>query len=334
MVKFFGRTRFVLFLVCIMCLSCAGAASAQDKASLASWFGMEEDDGGMIQALDAPAVSHHGVEMKLGEVLIEDNRVYFSVHVDAGKPIGIATHQIGMITNGLTIGKRSFDVYQEWSYSAQNPVRDDPFELSPSILIVLRAEVPADLLVGDQIPMTLKIDTISDYSNGSGDYVYGPWQFDFIVDGSKAKELTRTIAMDARFNDNQSAYVVTDFVFSPIRVKIRVQRTMPKEMKVIHIYKGQYWYSDPRGNLAGFIVEDRQGNRVEIARVENDYSASAHETMECAFFSDANNNGWDWLKDAESVTLTPYIVTLAGIENKAEGIDRFHALESFEIELK
>lgn len=334
MVKFFGRTRFVLFLVCIMCLSCAGAASAQDKASLASWFGMEEDDGGMIQALDAPAVSHHGVEMKLGEVLIEDNRVYFSVHVDAGKPISNFTHQLGGdINDGLKIGNETFMLSQEWSYNAQKPGMETNV-LSPKILIVLSAEVPADLVAGDQIPMTLKINSISDRTVGPGVYYEGPWTFTFTVDGSKAKELTRTVALDYRFTDGPSSYAVTDFVFSPIRAKFHVQHSMALAKKSLTKNGDQAWIAGDEGNLMGFTIEDEDGNRIEVGRVENSSDTELKETESFIFRSDAENNGWDWLQHADSLTVTPYVITRYGPERAADGIEQFHALEPFKVDLK
>ena len=305
---------------------------AELTQSLREWFAVKAHPE-LIETIDVPAVSHHGIEMKLGEVLIEDNRVYFSVHATIDSESPIRSIGFNSMQDSLTIGDVSFDVVEEWRNYSLNSTYVPHVKDSQS-MIVFRSDIPLKFLHDDAISMRLAIDYIQVRVNNSYETLYGPWQFDFIVDGSKAKELTRTVALDYSFKDNQSEYVVTDFVFSPIRVKIRVQRMMPKEKKVIKIYKWQTSYADPRGNLAGFIIEDDQGNRVEIARAENNDFTSDHGKMESFFYSDGNNNGWEWLKDAESVTLTPYIVTLAGIENEAEGIDRFHALESFEIELK
>ena len=45
------------------------------------------------------------------------------------------------------------------------------------------------------------------------------------------------------------------------------------------------------------------------------------------FRTDAEANGWSWLKDAEYVTLTPYVATSAGPSQGGEGIERYMALE-------
>ena len=84
----------------------------------------------------------------------------------------------------------------------------------------------------------------------------------------------------------------------------------------------------------GFVLQDGHGNRAEISRRDIDYTSEIEELQECVFYSDSENNGWEWLKDAESVTLTPYIVTLAGPQGNAPGIERFHALEPFNVSLK
>lgn len=305
---------------------------AELTQSLREWFAIQSHPE-LVETLDVPAVSHHGVEMKLEEVLIEDNRVYFSllVTIDPESPIrSIGFHSM---PDSLTIGDISFDVVEDWrSYSSN--MNYDPSEKESPSMIVFHSDIPAKFLNEDLIPMRLVIDGIYAHMSDSYEDLYGPWRFDFTVDGTKAKELIRAIPLDHEFRDDQSTYHVTELVFSPIRSKISVFRTIAKEKKRIKIYNWVLSFSIPHGNLAGFIIDDNRGNRVEIALVESDIDTESHEKMESVFFSDGANNGWEWLKDAESVTLTPYVITLAGLENKAEGIAQYHAMEPFTVNLK
>lgn len=304
----------------------------QFTRTLRGWFAIQSHPE-LVETLDVPAVSHHGVEMKLNEVLIEDNRVYFSLLVSAEKEINNFSHQIGQISKGLKIGDQYFDVFQEWDYSSQNPARDEN-EFRSTILVVLRAEVPAEMLEKDNIRMSLTIDHISGVILPVGQDHQDPWRFDFTVDGSKVKELTRVIPLDHEFRDDQSTYHVTELVFSPIRAKISLSRTESLKQKYLEIYGSETWVALDYGNLLGFVVKDDSGNQIEISQVESGHDSELKETEFFIFYSNGKNNGWNWLKDAESVTLTPYFITLAGPENNAGGIARFHEAVSLTISLK
>ncbi|AOH44114.1 hypothetical protein BEQ56_11940 [Anaerolineaceae bacterium oral taxon 439] len=306
---------------------------AELTQSLREWFAIQSHPE-LVETLDVPAVSHHGVEMKLEEVLIEDNRVYFSVFVSAGKEITNFTHQIGIVQDGLTIGNQSFALNQEWWYQSQHLGYSDESDPKSRIMIILRADVAKEFLTDGEIPMKLQIDSISDYSDSPGTHLNGPWVFEFTVNGKKAKDLTRTVAIDRTFTGDRRTYTAVEMLFSPIRSRIRVQRFLKVEQFVGEIYGHKFWSSDSQGNLLGFVLQDGHGNRAEISRRDIDYTSEIEELQECVFYSDSENNGWEWLKDAESVTLTPYIVTLAGPQGNAPGIERFHALEPINVSLK
>ena len=304
----------------------------QFTRTLREWFAIQSHPE-LVETLDVPAVSHHGVEMKLSEVLIEDNRVYFSLLVTIDPESPIRSIGFRSMPDSLTIGDISFDVVEDWrSYSSS--MNYDPSEKESPSMIVFHSDIPAQFLDEGLIPMRLVIDGIYAHMSDSYEDFYGPWVFDFMVDGTKAKELTRVIPLDHEFRDAQSTYHVSELVFSPIRAKISVFRTIAKEKKHIKIYNWVLSFAIPHGNLAGFIIDDNRGNQVEIALIESDLDTESHEKMESVFFSDGANNGWEWLKDAESVTLTPYVITLAGLENEAEGIAQYHAMEPFTVNLK
>ena len=76
--------------------------------------------------------------------------------------------------------------------------------------------------------MTLRINQIADFSVPPGDHFYGPWVFDFTVDGTRAKELTRRSELDQTFEDDGTAFQLKELLISPIRAKIRLSRTVPR----------------------------------------------------------------------------------------------------------
>ncbi len=307
----------------------------QFTRTLREWFAIQSHPE-LIEMISAPAVTADGIEVKLEEVLIEDNWVYLSLSLSTGKPISNATHSIGHISDGLVINGVGFDLLEEGDYESQAPA-DDRQELKSSILSVLRAEVPESYLEGDAIPMTLRIDYIADYSVPPGEHFYGPWVFDFTVDGTRAKELTRRVGLDQTFEDDGTTFQLKELLVSPIRAKIRLSRTVPRAKMVLHLYKGDSWTVDPYGNLTGFILEDGRGNRIEITHPDSNYimSSGIAQTVDGVFYSRGpGNNGWEWLKDAKRVTVTPVLVTLDGPKKNAVGLDRFESLESFTVELR
>lgn len=304
----------------------------QFTRTLREWFAIQSHPE-LVETLDVPAVSHHGVEMKLSEVLIEDNRVYFSLLVTIDPESPIRSIGFRSMPDSLTIGNISFDVVEDWrSYSSS--MNYDPSEKESPSMIVFHSDIPAQFLDEGLIPMRLVIDGIYAHMSDSYEDFYGPWRFDFTVDGTKVKELTRVIPLDHEFRDDQSTYHVTELVFSPIRAKISLSRTESLKQKYLEIYGSETWVALDYGNLLGFVVKDDSGNQIEISQVESGHDSELKETEFFIFYSNGKNNGWNWLKDAESVTLTPYFITLAGPENNAGGIARFHEAVSLTISLK
>lgn len=329
----FAAAAFVLALVFLT--PTGKTVWGQVTRTLREWFAIESHPE-LIEMISSSAVTADGIDVKLEEVLIEDGWVYLSLNLSAGKPISKETHQIGYLTDGLTIDGVGFDLDEERDYDAQVPANDTR-ELKPSILVVLRAEVPERYLEGDAIPMTLRIDHIYDNSLPPGNHLHGPWVFDFTADGTRAKELTRRATLERTFENDGTTFQLKELLISPIRTKIRLSRTVPREKKVIRIYGGDSWTVDPYGNLTGFILEDERGNRIEITRPDHNYlmGSAMVVTLDGVFYSrGTGNNGWEWLKDAKRVTITPVIVTLEGPKPDAVGLDRFEALEPFTVELR
>ncbi len=324
----------VLLLVLAAMIAVPTVGRAEDGAlpTLADWFGIE-DDQGLIQKLDVPAVSDQGVEMKLNEILIEGSRVYLGLTMISDRIVASHSLQIGEMKDGLRIGDETFTL-QEGTFSALTDVYSDG-AYDGKASIVLFADVSSELLAADEISMTLTIDKIH-YSSDSGfpEELNGEWAFDFLADGTIAKELTRRAALDHEFVGNRKPYTATEMIVSPIQTRIGIRRNVPGEyeFKNVDVTSGHLIYYE-EGDLLGFIIEDTHGNRIEASEPDNNRRKTDPDVIEFDFFTKPGHSGWEWLKDAKVVKVTPYVATLAGPENDAEGIARYHALESFRVKM-
>ena len=69
---------WVIFGCCVL----AGGVFAEDAdyVPLWEWFDFEDPEG-LVQAIDLPPVTHHGIGIELREILIENHRVHLSIMV-------------------------------------------------------------------------------------------------------------------------------------------------------------------------------------------------------------------------------------------------------------
>ena len=84
-----NRKAYLLWLFSALLLGCfalTGGVFAEDAVyvPLREWFGFEDPEG-LVQAIDLPPVTHHGIEIELREILIENNRVHLSVMVKSDR---------------------------------------------------------------------------------------------------------------------------------------------------------------------------------------------------------------------------------------------------------
>lgn len=339
MVKFSGRILFLQSLFFIFFFAVSSAALGRDAPyiPLREWFEFDDSEG-FVQEIDLPSVTRHDIEIKLHEILIEKNRVHLSIMMKSDLIQDDHKLQLGYVENGLWIGTiDSFDLYGSSSSSAAYALFPDG-KRDGAVQIVLTAVVPESLLSGDKIPMRLAIGKIYVPDEGGllGADLHGFWSFDFTADMTKPKELTREVELDYPFVGDGELFTALTLTYSPIRARISVERTLPKEVVERDDFeKGSWLYSTP-GNLLGFIVMDENENRIEATYPEYDYlSDQPKPVVEIDYFSTAENNGWAWLKEAKEITVTPVMTSLAGPQNmEARGIDRYLPLEPIQVKIE
>ena len=148
---------WVIFGCCVL----AGGVFAEDAdyVPLREWFDFEDPEG-LVQAIDLPPVTHHGIGIELREILIENHRVHLSIMVKSDRIEDVNSLQLGHIENGLRIGLLDFfDLYGSSSSSAAYALFPDG-KRDDTVQVVLTAVVPESLLSGDKVPMHLAIDKI------------------------------------------------------------------------------------------------------------------------------------------------------------------------------
>lgn len=296
--------------------------------SLTSNFGVEEGSE-VITTVDLEGQTHNGVEIKVDQVFIEPDRIFFSIMVasdliDEEHPYRLGIQALQLKIQGDEIPYVSqtmmFDPYLvSDSKTAEN-------ESIPVVIWFMEAELPNDYSQETQVPIQIHIKEMNywDKHFGGATIIEGPWEFDFSVDGTLLARETRNYPLDLTFHEDDKEYAVQQLSISPVRTRMTVKRVNP-------LLYGQY--EDENGvlrniyitsiNLTGFLIQDENGNEAEIATRE--YLFTENSDAKFHFSSDPAKNPYTWLKDAEKIVVTPYFVRLEGNTGQP-GIKRHHPL--------
>lgn len=316
------QTFFCIVLFLIGLLSAGVSAQGEKEVTLQSFFGVE--DPSLIQPLDLEPVDASDIEITLNEVALEADHVHFLLTVKSDKIKTMTTLQLGLVEKGLTIGDETFDLIQNWEHPAYYLLDDD---ISGSVPIVLSAEVPLGLLDADEIPMTLRISEVhyQDGTPGMTPKIEGPWVFEFIADGSKIRENTRTIPLNHAFILDGTPYRVRMLTVTPLKTQIDTVKYTDE--------RGRLTYPYVSDNLLGFVLSDEKGNEIQVREEMSESWEDDDAWVDLTFTTDRENNGWDWIKNAETLTITPYGATADAPDSDKKGIARFTAMDPLTVEI-
>lgn len=296
----------------------AGVFAQDDSAevSLQSFFGIE--DASLIQPLALEPVHASDVEITVNEVALEADHVHFLVTLKSDKIETTTSIQLGIVEKGLTIGEETFDLRQNWEHPAYGLADgENPGSLS----IVLSAEVPLGTLDADEIPMTLRINGLhyQDGEPGLEPNIEGPWEFTLTADGSKIRGNTRSFALDHAFIIGSTQYKAKHMTITPLKTQIDVTQYTDESGRLLYPYV--------YGNLLGFVLADEKGNEIQVREPTSENWEDDDAWIELTFTTGRENNGWDWIKDAETLTVTPYGATADAPDPDEKGIARFTPME-------
>lgn len=307
----------ILFVCCVL----AGGVFAEDAdyVPLREWFDFEDPEG-LVQEIDLPPVTHHGIEIELREILIDYDHVYLSLMMKSDRIQDALSLQLGYLEGALRIGEEKFDLYQYWGNQSINP---EEYTDDGSTQVVLGGQLSEEILSDERVSMTLRIEGINIPVENEmmGARVLGPWGFKFTADGKKASNFTRKIALGRIFTGNNEAYFAKELIISPVRSQLCFQRLLPSGLLEAASSSDVDIDLSPIGNLQGFALADQRGNRIELSQ-----SLAYKDDKDVRFYSNAANNGWTWLQDASELTITPYMTTIAGIAGGETGLNKYQAL--------
>lgn len=319
----------LLVLAAMIAVSTAGRAEdGEPYQPLARWFGVEDgNDEGMIQRFDSPAQAHHGIEIQLREVMLDGNQLYLSTYVVSDRIEDQHNLQFGADENLLLLGMESFPLERfEWYESA---LSDESEILRPGAMqLVLTAEIPDEFIHGDELDLSLRISKISVWTEEGSIEFGGGWYFDFLLDLDARWKSVRKIAIDRPILADDRLFVIDTLTLTPFGA--RAALTLPI------VLQGEAGTDADRrrdlynSSLLGFVLSDDEGNRTHLDTAVYTHWGTPPDDdtpLHRSFRTGVENNGWDWLKDAEYVTLTPYVATSAGPSQGGEGIERYMALE-------
>ena len=307
------------------------AAKAKEAMSLQESLGIDLTE--WVQELEVQPVLANGIEIRLNEAALDYRRVYFSLTLISEKIHSESSISLSYIQDGLIIEGKSFDV----RISGLGTTVQVDGNTNGSITIFLYADIPDEILISNSIPIQLKIGEIFYYEEElfrPPVVLEGPWEFEFSVDGTVMRESTRIIPLDHVFLVDNSAYMIENLFFSPIRTGVEINRMISKSKNIYDERFDTFWSPNPSGNILGFSLADEHGNKIMLTELSEEYSEEAVRALYCTYFSDENNNGWNWLQNAQELTITPYFSTLSGPVNQdRKGIERYYFPEPLRIPL-
>ena len=238
----------------------------------------------------------NGVEVKLGEVIIDKDELIFSTMVNANRPVDFASFDTEFFINGERL--------TNYGGNGSAKAMDDSQEI---ISMVDSVDVKGiELNKGVDIKIILKNMRYFDGENEKK--IKGKWEFEFTANGSELAANTYTLPINYSFSIGSLNYTLEEFRYNPVNQKITGKIKGESDKDYEFDLRGQ----DNLGNKVVFSLR-RMSDKNFILAYENIYG--------------------DLSDKATSVTLTPYAREFPKKSGKVSG--EFKKVgESFTINLK
>ncbi|SCL82715.1 MULTISPECIES: DUF4179 domain-containing protein [Tissierellales] len=238
----------------------------------------------------------NGVEVKLGEVIIDKDELIFSTIVNANKPVEFARFDTEIFINGEKL--------TNYSMSGTGGAIDDSQE---TIFMVDSVDVKGIELNKD-VDINIILRNMNYFDGKDEKKISGKWEFEFTANGDELAADTYTLPMNYSFNIDNLNYNLEEFRYNPVNQKIigKIRGESDKDYEL-----------DLRG-------QDNLGNKVvfSLRRMSDKNFILAYENI----YGDLSDK-------AASVTLTPYAREFPKKSGKVSG--EFKKVgESFTINLK
>ncbi len=304
--------------------------------ALSDTFQVSEENNGTIETVNQTAVAANGIEIKIDQVFVESDQIYFSMFI-ASDLIAEENSYLYLENDSLTLNGEETSLGYAWYGPRRGGIV--PAETQENEIPVqgmFRIGYPKqDYSQEKNLAVHMTIQSLYHVGLRAGKYIEGPWEFDFVVDGTQLERQTHTIPLNVSFEEKGRLYALTELRTSPVRTRLTVERVNPtlfSEWVNQESGETERYYSSST-NLQGFVIADDQGNEAEISLLEYDQPFTSEVKVRYFLFSERDDNPYEWLKDADSLSVTPYVSSLDFVDTGVEGIKKNLALESFRIDL-
>jgi hypothetical protein len=218
-------------------------------------------------------VESKGIEMKLTEVIIDGDQLYFATIVDTGKEMDMTNLDYEIFINGKRI------------LNAGGGAVTNPINESETIISTHYNKKIKDIKLTGNMDIRILFKDLNYYVDNIPKRIKGKWEFKFTANGEELMAKTTSIPIDYSFNIGDEKYILEEFRYNPvsqnIHGKIEVDRKGISRYDIV---------------LKG---EDNLGNIVEF----NSGSISITDGIVLR----RNRYYGDLASEAKSITLAPYI---------------------------
>ena len=238
----------------------------------------------------------NGVEVKLGEVIIDKDELIFSTMVNANRPVDFASFDTEFFINGERL--------TNYGGNGSAKAMDDSQEI---ISMVDSVDVKGIELNKD-VDIKIILKNMRYFDGENEKKIKGKWEFEFTANGSELAANTYTLPINYSFSIGSLNYTLEEFRYNPVN------------QKIIGKIKGE---SDKNYELE-LKGQDNLGNKVvfSLRRMSDKNLTLAYENI----LGDLSDN-------AKSITLTPYAQELPKKSGRVSG-ELKKVGESFTINLK
>lgn len=217
-------------------------------------------------------VESKGIEMKLTEVIIDEDQLHLATIVDTVEPMDMTDFDYKIFING----KR---VINDGGSATTRTMDDSEILQSTEYRINV-----GDMGLLENLDIRIIFTDLNYYVDNVPKRIKGKWEFEFTASGYELMVDTNRIPIDYSFNIGKEKYILDEFRFNPVNQDIYGKFETGRIGRARYDIRLQG--EDNLGNIAFFYLGQTSQNNMKF-RYDNYYG--------------------DLSTDAEFITLAPYI---------------------------
>lgn len=153
-------------------------------------------------------VENNGIEIKLTEVIIDEDELYFATIVDTGTPMDMVHFDFDIFVNGKRLETGA-------GGGATTLVGDsDTLFSSYYSTKVMNADLTGDLNI------KILLNSLNYYENKRTKTIKGPWPLEFSANGKELRAETKKVPVEYTFYIGDEKYILEEFTYNPVKQRI------------------------------------------------------------------------------------------------------------------